>query len=293
MDWVARFRRSDDDDAPDLPADPAAAARFLLAGNARFVQRTVPDVPAPTTIPPADGGPVVCRPAPAPPKQAPMGVVLGCSDARVPLELVFDTKPNQLFVVRVAGNVLGDECLGSIEYALASFPDTVRLLVVLGHTGCGAVGAAVDTYLDPQQHNSIAFTRALRSVVNHILLAVHGAALALAETWGPGVAADPGYRAALTETAVYLNAGATAYQLADEVGPDAGPGVRVVYAVYDVATCRVIGPDLDPNTDDTSKLAAAPATPADLIALGRQVAGSPMVGRHLSAACRPVLPAGG
>jgi carbonic anhydrase len=198
---------------------------------------------------------------------------------------MFGVGPNELFVVRVAGNVLGEECLGSIEYALHNFKDSVHALVVLGHTGCGAVAAAVDAYLSPKR-GAVAFTRSLRSVVNHVMFAVRGAALSLADVWGPAVSADPGYRDALVEVSVYLNAGITAYQLREEVRPEEEFGTRAVYGVFDLGTCRVIGPDLNPTTDDTSKLAAAPAHPDELVALGRQIAGSPMAARHLSAGFR-------
>jgi carbonic anhydrase len=202
--------------------------------------------------------------------------------------LIFGARPNQFFVVRVAGNVLGDECVGSIEYALHTFKDSVRLLVVVGHTRCGAVAAAVDAYLRPTEHNSIAFTRSLRAVVNHGLIAVRLAAVALRDVWGPAVTADPGYRDALWETSVYLNAAMTAYHLRRELRPDEMFGVGLAYAVFDVATCRVIGPDLDPTTDDTSQLAAAPADADELNALGRAVARYPSVAR-----CLTVTPPGG
>jgi carbonic anhydrase len=204
----------------------------------------------------------------------------------VPAELVFGVRPNQLFVVRVAGNVLADECLGSIEYALHTFKDSVHLLTVLGHSGCGAVTAAVDAYLDPTRHNSIAFTRSLRSVVNHVLIAVRAAALALEEVWGAGVAADPGYRAALVEVSVYLNTAMTAYQLHQELRPEEAFQTRVVYGVFDVANCHVIGPDLNPHTDDTSQLAPALTAPEQLAELGRQIAASPMAAQHLSPGLR-------
>ena len=59
----------------------------------------------------------------AAPVQTPFALVLGCSDARVPIEQIFDQSPNDLFVIRVAGNVLGVECLGSIDYAVNQFGD--------------------------------------------------------------------------------------------------------------------------------------------------------------------------
>jgi carbonic anhydrase len=72
--------------------------------------------------------------------QHPFAVILGCADSRVPPEIVFDQGLGDLFVLRVAGNLIGDFGLGSIEYAVKNL--TVRLVVVLGHQGCGAVKAA-------------------------------------------------------------------------------------------------------------------------------------------------------
>jgi carbonic anhydrase len=81
--------------------------------------------------------------------QEPFAAMLGCADARVPIELVFNEGPNQLFVVRVAGNSLGTEVLGSFHYAISHLRKSLRLLLVLGHSGCGALAAAVDAFLDP------------------------------------------------------------------------------------------------------------------------------------------------
>jgi carbonic anhydrase len=73
--------------------------------------------------------------------QDPFAIVLGCSDSRVPPEIIFDSGIGELFVVRVAGEVAGDQVLGSIEYAAEHLH--TPLLLVLGHTNCGAVTAAV------------------------------------------------------------------------------------------------------------------------------------------------------
>jgi carbonic anhydrase len=73
--------------------------------------------------------------------QAPFATILGCSDSRVPLETLFDQKPGQLFVVRVAGNIVTDSGLGSIEYGVAAL--RTPLIVVLGHSACGAVDATL------------------------------------------------------------------------------------------------------------------------------------------------------
>ena len=80
--------------------------------------------------------------------QEPFAAVLGCADARVPIELVFNEGPNELFVVRVAGNSLGLDVLGSFHYAISHLRKSLGLLVVLGHSGCGALTAAVDAFLD-------------------------------------------------------------------------------------------------------------------------------------------------
>jgi carbonic anhydrase len=74
--------------------------------------------------------------------QRPWAIVLGCSDSRVPVEMVFDQGPGALFVVRVAGNIVAPTQMGSIELAADRFG--TRLIVVLGHSRCGAVTAAVD-----------------------------------------------------------------------------------------------------------------------------------------------------
>jgi len=84
--------------------------------------------------------------------QEPFAMVLGCSDSRVPPELLFDASFGQLFVVRVAGNVLGPATAGSIQYASVYLG--TPLLVVLGHDGCGAVEAAINEKFHGATHHS-------------------------------------------------------------------------------------------------------------------------------------------
>ena len=79
--------------------------------------------------------------------QAPFAIVLGCSDSRVPLELIFDQGMGDLFVIRVAGNIAASSQVGSIEFAAETFG--TPLLVVMGHSKCGAVAASVDEVLNP------------------------------------------------------------------------------------------------------------------------------------------------
>jgi len=82
-------------------------------------------------------------------EQHPFAIVLGCSDSRVPLELIFDQGLGDLFVVRVAGNIVAPSQVGSIEFAAETFG--TPLVVILGHTGCGAVETAVDEVLNPSE----------------------------------------------------------------------------------------------------------------------------------------------
>lgn len=107
------------------------ALERLRQGNARFVDgdRCIDTYLSHTRIDAHIGG------------QAPFAVVLGCSDSRVPVEIIFDVGLGDLFVVRVAGNIVAPSLIGSIELAAERFGP--RLVVVLGHTGCGAVDAAI------------------------------------------------------------------------------------------------------------------------------------------------------
>jgi carbonic anhydrase len=91
-----------------------------------------------------------------------MAVILGCSDSRVPVELVFDQGLGDLFVIRVAGNIVASSQIGSVEFAAERFG--TRLVVVLGHTGCGAVQATLEELQQPVENQS----PNLRSIVDRI-----------------------------------------------------------------------------------------------------------------------------
>src|SRR5262245_52200183 len=91
--------------------------------------------------------------------QRPCAIVLGCSDSRTPVEIVFDQGFGDLFVVRVAGNIVAPSIVGSIEFAASQFG--TRLVVVMGHTGCGAIAAtlhAIATGMGPESKNLRAIT---------------------------------------------------------------------------------------------------------------------------------------
>ncbi len=98
--------------------------------------------------------------------QQPFAVILGCSDSRVPVELVFDQGLGDLFVIRVAGNVVAASQIGSIEYAAEMFG--TRLVVVLGHTLCGAIQATINQLMQPKENQS----PNLRSIVDRIRPAI-------------------------------------------------------------------------------------------------------------------------
>lgn len=100
--------------------------------------------------------------------QEPHAVIFGCSDSRVPAELVFDQGLGDLFVIRVAGNIVAPSLVGSVEFAAAMFG--TRLVVVLGHSQCGAITAALD---DLQQRGSLP-SRNLLSIVERIRPAIRG-----------------------------------------------------------------------------------------------------------------------
>jgi len=95
-------------------------------------------------------------------RQEPFAIVLGCSDSRVPAEIVFDQGLGDLFVIRVAGNIVAPSQIGSVEFAAAQFH--TRLVVVLGHSGCGAVLATIDQLKRPVEKQS----RNLRAIVDRV-----------------------------------------------------------------------------------------------------------------------------
>lgn len=100
-------------------------------------------------------------------KQKPKAIILGCSDARVPVELIFNQSLGDLFVIRVAGNIVAPSQIGSIEFAAEKFG--THLVVVLGHSNCGAVSACVDTLINPEQY----YSPNLQSIVDRIRPSVY------------------------------------------------------------------------------------------------------------------------
>ncbi len=100
--------------------------------------------------------------------QNPFAVIIGCSDSRVPVEIIFDQGLGDLFVIRVAGNIVAPSQIGSVEFAAERFG--TKLVVVLGHTHCGAVEATLQQLQQPVENQS----RNLRSIVKRIRPSVAG-----------------------------------------------------------------------------------------------------------------------
>jgi carbonic anhydrase len=100
--------------------------------------------------------------------QEPFAVILGCSDSRVPVEIVFDQGLGDLFVIRVAGNVVAPSQIGSVEFAAERF--LTRLVVVLGHSRCGVIQATLEQLQGPTERRS----RNVHSIVNRVRPSVEG-----------------------------------------------------------------------------------------------------------------------
>jgi carbonic anhydrase len=100
--------------------------------------------------------------------QQPFAIILGCSDSRVPAEIVFDQGLGDLFVIRVAGNIVAPSQVGSVEFAAARY--STRLVVVLGHSQCGAILATLEELRAPTENQS----RNLQSIVDRVRPSVEG-----------------------------------------------------------------------------------------------------------------------
>ena len=200
------------------------------------------------------------------PRQRPFAAVLGCSDARVPIELIFNEGPNDLFVVRVAGNGLGDDVLGSLRYAVQHLQGSLRLVVVLGHSGCGALSAAVDAFLDPAGYLSLITNYSLRSILDRQLIAVQAAARRFVDVFGNEVTKRKRYREALIEASIVTNAALIAYAVQQELRDLNRHELRVVYGVYLLQTHEVWTP-----YGKTVGLTEPPAEPGGFAKFGEAV----------------------
>ena len=188
-----------------------AVLQHLIEGNARFVR----------------GEPrfaVVCREklADLARAQRPYATIVGCSDSRVAPELIFDASLGELFIIRVAGNVISPEVMGSIQYAALHLE--TPLFVVLGHEGCGAVAAALDAVHRGEQH-----ARHIRKLLDVIIPGIEhiGSGLGPDEELARGVEAN--VRWSIRQLLATPEARARA----------AEGRMKLVGAVYEIATGRV------------------------------------------------------
>lgn len=148
------------DEPPLLPTAPLEAhdaLQRLRDGNARFTKSLGAASP---------GG--LTRRLELTTHQSPFAIILGCSDARVPVEFVFDQGLGDLFVIRVAGNIVAPSLVGSVEFAAERFG--TRLVVVLGHSRCGAIAATIEALQQPAAPQSVN----LRSIVDRVRPSVEG-----------------------------------------------------------------------------------------------------------------------
>ncbi len=159
--------------------------------------------------------------------QEPFAIILGCSDSRVPAEIVFDQGLGDLFVIRVAGNIVASSQVGSVEFAAARFG--TRLVVVLGHSECGAVQATVEELQRPMRNQS----PNLRSIVDRIRPSVEPL-LATELTHDQDALVREAVRANIRASAHHLRHGSEVVEQLVEKN-----GLLVVGAEYSLATGAV------------------------------------------------------
>jgi len=275
MDLIYRYDPYAPIEQRDIP-DATAAIRRLTDGNERFVE-LVTRMQA-RTLGIGAGEPIIVPVSPlslglplysgAIVAQAPFAAVVGCADARVPTEQVFDQAFNDLFVLRNAGNVLGSEGLGSLHYALSSFKDSLKAVVVLGHSKCGAVTAAVDAFRSPETYVDVAGTYALRSIIDQIQIPARAASRSLeSHRSQANVPAATDERSLMVAITVYVNAAIASLELQREIRAFGAGNTPVVFGVYDFETLRVQSlPD-----SDLSDLRPAPESAEELRAYTEEV----------------------
>jgi carbonic anhydrase len=159
--------------------------------------------------------------------QEPFAIILGCSDSRVPAELVFDQGLGDLFVIRVAGNIVAPSQVGSVEFAADRF--NTRLVVVLGHSQCGAVIATLEALVRPSDEHS----RNQRSIVDRIRPSVEPL-LAAKRVDDPATLLERAIRANIRASVDHLRHGSEVLELLIQTN-----GLVVVGAEYSLETGAV------------------------------------------------------
>ncbi len=270
--------------ARSRPSDAAAARLRLEDGNRAFAAlsrersgetgaaRHIIDVDSDDVLPAAGENGV--------PKQHPFAAVLGCSDARVPIELVFNEGPNDLFVVRIAGNGIGGDVLGSLRYAVEHLRESLRLVVVLGHSGCGAITAAVDIFREPAGYLPLLANHGLRGILDRQLIVVQATARRMISVFGADVTRHERYREALIEASVVTNAALGAYTMQEELRESASHGIRAVYGVYLLGSREVWAPA--GKADGVTGLAEPPESLASFVDFAETIVSSDRIASLVS-----------
>lgn len=283
VDVVYRFADAGED-RPQRPATASAARGLLEQGNGRFSALFDPTSAGrePEVVSVAAGSMTASAGTDAVQQHEPFAAVVGCADARVPIELLFGCTINDLFVLRVAGNTLGTSVIGSLDYAIQNLP-TVRTIVVLGHTSCGAVTAAVDAYMDPASYLSLSAEHQLRAIVDQLFPAVHLSHAAMLQARGEDAAGSHAFRAAVVETSVTVNAAIMASSLRSELARYGSPGIAPTFGVYDLQSHRVGVAAADGAADHRTGLFDPPSDAQGFRDLAADVAGGPAVDALLGA----------
>ena len=265
------FRQGTPIDPARQPRDSSEALAWLDAGNDRFSRLATSARQSDTGVQASfvlEGDFGVGAPLERQHHPHPFGIVLGCADATLPIEVVFGRTADDLFVVKLAGNTIGSDALASVEYAVDRFP-TIQVAVVLGHTLCGAVAAAVETFLKRRHFGELLSSLPHRSLIDRIQVSARAASAALQEVYGLPIADAPGYGGAMLDLAVFLNAAYVAYCLQAALPPETASRVAVVYGVYDLATGRVCG-----GANAPTPFATSPDDAEGFRSLARTLAGS-------------------
>jgi carbonic anhydrase len=195
---------------------PQQVLERLEAGNQRFVSGTMANRDLLLEKRGTAGG------------QHPSAVILSCMDSRAPAEFLFDKGIGEIFNARIAGNVVNSDLIGSIEYATAGVGS--KLVVVMGHTACGAINGAIN-------HVELGH-------LTELLARIEPAVKAVGDGYGEPVSSNPKFLAAVTEKNVEL----AVQQLRQESSLlrdlEAKGEIKIVGAIYDVTTGRVrfLGP---------------------------------------------------
>lgn len=203
------------------------------------------------------------------PTQTPFAAVVSCSDARVPVRLLFGQSVNDILEIRTAGQALGNECVGSLEDALAHLK-SIKTVVVIGHSGCGPVTATVDAFLR-EGRKPILDSSGLQSIINRILPSV----ILADETLKRSTLLKPGhadYRRHLIDLTTTLNAAAGASRLRHFVHSYGREDVSVLHGIYDIASQAVMRPmHAELTREERFGLASAPVEESDLEVIADQI----------------------